>query len=280
VKNLLIVIAVLFCASASAMMRGQFMSGTATAPSGSVSSYFEGFDNSSDGSTLDSLSKWAVYMDSVDDDRMRLADGAEDYLFYDYVDSGDLNTQYLALYSSAVQTADQCGILQVRDVDQAGTGDVTAGMVFRAQTAATAPLYVVRVAMEDGGGADIKWRYCSDIETTCVAIEASAASYTITDYHYIGFAIKGSGVSTYAYFWDFDDAPPTGCPTDCPLWDGTEGAGSNWGAYTWKSAQDPTDVLGNDRSVDTGDYVGLYVWTGTSETNNRWDNWFAGDIND
>lgn len=248
---------------------------------GSVDSYHEGFDNSSDGSSLSSLSDWNVYMDSVDDDRLQLADGAEDYLFYNYVDSGDLNTQYIALYGSSVITDDQCGIIQVRDVDQS-VGDVGVALVFRAQSASSGPLYAVRISMADGGAAQVKWRHCTAVDATCTAIDQSSASYTITDYHYVGFAVKGSGASTYAYFWDFDDSPPSGCPLNCPLWNGIETAagGGNWGDYTWKSANDPTDILGEDKSIDSGKNVGLYVLTGTSTVNNRWDNWFAGDIND
>lgn len=253
--------------------------GKATTGGGTTQSYFEGFDNTSDGSQFSSLPNWNVYLDNAGTDRLLLADGAEDYLFSNYVNSSDQGVQYITLYGNSVLTDDQAGIIQVRDCDQTA-GDVGVALVFRAQSGSTGPLYAVRATIADGGAGQIKWRHCDAVTNTCSGIDSSSSSYTISDYDYLGFAVKGSGSSTYTYFWDFDSSPPTGCPNSCPEWDGTEGAGSNWGNYTWKSSNDPTDILGVDKSVDSGKYVGLYVLTGTSTVNNRWDNWFAGDIND
>lgn len=138
---------------------------------------------------------------------------------------------------------------------------VYSGAYLRGEVANTNYQYAVRV---DSAAVDeIEWRYCAGGSThsTCTTIVAATMDTAFAAGQWFGAAVTGTGNDTIMYVWEHGTSDPG-------AWDGTIGAGSNWGSPNHTFTDNPANP------ADTGTYIGLYTGHATYWT--EFDNFEGG----
>jgi hypothetical protein len=181
----------------------------------------------------------------------------------------DRNDVSAAIHQTETLTVDQCMSFQIINGGSTA-GSSNHGAFFRAPTAGTGDAYKLSIALDTDSSQDMKWEKYTDYAWVA-SIQTSGTDFgSVSDGHYIGFAIIGTGASTIAYGWNFGASLPSAL-----AWDGNTGGG-NWGVPTVIYTDNP-----GANSVDTGNKVGVFNYTATTTTlDTTIDNWGGGDIDD
>lgn len=217
---------------------------------------------------IDANGNWSVY--TTGDGTPEALVTASDRLELQFDSTADQFDVIAVIHQTDTAGVDQCAYIQFA-TDATNAGSDTIGFAFRAPAGSTGSSYRVSIQDDDNTAISVKFEKYTDFAFTA-SIENSGSVGPVADGDWFGAAVIGTGASTYAYFWDFGTTLPAAA-----AWDGVEGAGSNWGAYSWKSANAP-----GANAVDTGTKVGLqsYNINHTDGADTELDNFGAGDIND
>lgn len=136
-------------------------------------------------------------------------------------------------------------------------------IMLRSSVNGAAHFYAIEIDTSTDGA--LVWYEYEGVSGTANQITTGTLGATFIG-HTVGITITGTGANTDVRLW-YD---PTGLPTAADNWNGDTTPTVAW------TTVDPTNVGGNDYSVDTGNYVGLggQFTSGTVLL----DNFFGGDI--
>lgn len=217
--------------------------------------------------------------------------GTEDYMALVYV------------YQSAASGVDQCFVIEFDEIGTSGSERSNIGPVFRSKngdgeayfmSTGTSTDQTESVNFNVGHITSGEWGYDATI--------ASGGSFTYADGEYKLYCVTGTGTAnTKAYFWDYGTTMLDSSPADgvFDAWDGTVGAGSNWGTPSVGFCDDGScgattnvniDMTSPDNgtcpggdsdcSVDTGTSIGIRFYTNNTNSPFQGDNAAMGDVND